>query len=121
MHGHPGEQFPPGLESLLPSLTALVGEDTQSVEASTKALQVTSAEKNPSLGLLTLKHPGDILEGMREMNHGFQPPTYVPRTAEAPGDEQSLPFGEGWIVIVNTVHPGDIYSVAVGETKRRLQ
>lgn len=26
----------------------------------------------------------------------------VPRTAEAPSDELSLPFDEGWIFIVNT-------------------
>lgn len=31
----------------------------------------------------------------------FQPPTCVPRTTEARG-EQSLPFGEGWIFIVST-------------------
>lgn len=47
------------------------------------------------------------------MNHGLLP---VPRTAEAPGDEWSLPFGEGWISIVNPVCPGDVYKVAVGET-----
>lgn len=43
--------------SLNPSLTALVGEDIQRAEAPTKALRVTSAETNPGLGSLSLKHP----------------------------------------------------------------
>lgn len=31
---------------------------------------------------------------MREMKHGLLAATHVPGTALAPGDEQSLPFGE---------------------------
>lgn len=46
----------------------------------------------------------------------LQLPMYVPGTAVAPGDERFLPFGEGWIFVVNTACPGDVYKVAVGET-----
>lgn len=53
---------------------------------------------------------------MREMNHDLLAATHVPRTAVAPGDEQSLPFGEGWIFIVSTACPGDACKAAVGET-----
>lgn len=49
------------------------------------------------------------------MNHDLLAATHVPRTAVAPGDEQSLPFGEG-IFIVSTACPGDACKAAVGET-----
>jgi len=104
--------------SLNSSLTALVGEDTQRAEVSIKALQVTGAETNPSLGSLSLKHPQEYFG--RNERHEPWPASNHPcvslEPVEAPGDEQSLPFGEGWIFIANTVCPGDVYKVAVGET-----
>ena len=103
--------------SLNSSLTALVGEDIQRVEAPTKVLQVTSAETNPGLGSLSLKHPQEYF-GRNERDEPWPASNHphVSPEQEAPSDELSLPFGKGWIFVVNTVCPGDVYKVAVRET-----
>lgn len=103
--------------SLNSSLTALVGEDIQRVEAPTKALQVTSAETNPFLGSLSLKHPQEYFE----RNERDEPWPASNHPHVSPEQQRHLmmngpfPLGKDGFLL-STLCPGDVYNVAVGET-----
>lgn len=87
--------------SLNSSVTALVGEDTQRVEAPSKALQVTSAETNPGLGSLSLKHPQEYFgrnesdEPQPASNH----PHVSPEQQRHPVMDSPIPLGKNGFLL----------------------